>query len=34
MNANTIVKFQWVNFNPFSPEVYEKFLHIGGVYIL
>mgnify|MGYP003455572795 CR=1 len=34
MNANTIVKFEWVNFNPFNPQNYEKFLHIGGVYIL
>lgn len=34
MNANTIVKFQWVNYNPFSPEIFERFLHIGGVYIL
>lgn len=22
MNANTIVKFQWVNYNPFSPEIF------------
>lgn len=34
MNANTIVKFQWVSFNPFSPENFDKFLHIGGVYNL
>jgi hypothetical protein len=34
MNANTIVKFQWVNFNPYSVDQHEKFLLLGGVYIL
>jgi hypothetical protein len=34
MNANTIVKFQWVNFNPYAPDAYEKFLIVGGTYTL
>lgn len=34
MNASTIVRFQWVNFNPFSPATHERFLIIGGVYNL
>ncbi len=34
MNANTIVKFQWVNFNPYAPDNYEKFLIVGGTYTL
>lgn len=34
MNANTIVKFQWVNFNPYAPDIYEKFLIVGGTYTL
>ena len=34
MNANTIVKFEWVNFNPFLSPTYLPFQHIGGVYML
>ena len=34
MNANTIVKFQWLNFNPYAPDNYEKFVIVGGTYTL
>jgi len=34
MNMNTICKFEWTNYNPFLSSDFEKFLIIGGVYIL
>ena len=34
MNMNTICKFEWVNYNPYVCSDFEKFLIIGGVYIL
>jgi hypothetical protein len=34
MNMNTIAKFEWVNFNPWEGDQLDKFLIIGGVFIL
>ena len=34
MNMNTIAKFEWVNYDPFKQQHPEKFIIVGGVYIL
>jgi len=34
MNANTIVKFEWVNYNPYTPQQRQEFMIVGGVYML
>lgn len=31
---NTIAKFQWINYNPYETDQQEKFIIIGGVFIL
>ena len=34
MNANTIVRFEWVSYNPYAGGNHEEFLQVGGVYML
>ena len=34
MNANTIVRFEWVSYNPYASSQHQDFMQIGGVYML